>query len=243
MDPTCTLRKPRSTKVPRLSGSPASARLGNRSHSAPSDSTSSIRASGAPRQKCSAGAEGEVRVGVAVGVEPVGLGERRRVAVGRPQQRGDLLALLDHDSPDLDVRGRGALEELQCRVEAQHLLDRQGRVGTADAGPGASSATSPLPNTLTEASWPALSSSTTAATSSSSVSPVAEEVGDQVVARLGATAIEVLAHVVGELGRGEDSGVDDLAGRAAARTSARSPATSRRRDGYVGRGQRRAARR
>ena len=38
-----------------------------------------------------AGAEGEVRVGVAADVEEVGVGEDGRVAVGGAEQRGDLL--------------------------------------------------------------------------------------------------------------------------------------------------------
>ena len=73
------------------------------------------------------GPEGEVRVRVPRRVEDVGIGEDRRVPVGSAEQRGDLLALLDHHSPDLHGCGGRALEELQGRVEAQHLLDGRGR--------------------------------------------------------------------------------------------------------------------
>ena len=93
-----------------------------------------------------------------------------------------------------DVLLRGPLEQLQRRVVADHLLDRGRRPGRGPraAGPAGRDARAgppvPLPNALTDASCPALSSRMAEATSSSSVSrspssSAAHQVADQVLAR------------------------------------------------------------
>ena len=84
-----------------------------------------MRARGAPRQKWTPGAEGQVRVRVAGDVEPVGLREYGRIPVGGAQQGGDLLTFLDHHAAHLHRRRGGPLEQLQRGVEAEHLLDRR----------------------------------------------------------------------------------------------------------------------
>ena len=76
-----------------------------------------------PDAEVHAGPEGQVRVGVAVGTEGVGVVEDRRVAVRRAEQGRDPLPGLDGHVTDRDRLGRGALEELERRVEAEHLLD------------------------------------------------------------------------------------------------------------------------
>ena len=119
------------------------------------------------------GAEGEVRVRVAGRVEDVGVGEHRRVAVGGAEQRRDLLALLDDHSPDLHV-ARSPCARRAGAPSRSAASPRPSAPGPLPvAGRATSSATRPLPNTFTDASWPALSRSTTAATSSSSLSPAA----------------------------------------------------------------------
>ena len=181
--PPSTLRNPRSTKVPRLSGSPARVRSGNRSNSAVTDSASSIRASGAPRQKCTPTPNARCGVRVAVDVELVGIGEHGRVTVGGAEQRRDLLPLLDDDVADL-TRPRWRCAR---RAAARSRSAASPRRVSADVGPGRrprrSIAIKPLPKTFTDASWPALSRSTTAATISSSVQLGGHQVGDQVVGR------------------------------------------------------------
>ena len=112
---------------------------GTASNSAVSDSTSSIRASGAPRQKCTPTPKARCGLGSRSTWNSSGSVEDRRVAVGRAEQRRDLLALLDRDVADLDVLGGGALEELQRRVEAQHLLHGQRDVGARAAARAAAS--------------------------------------------------------------------------------------------------------
>ena len=99
-----------------------------------------------------------------LGRTPPGRGWPRRAAPRSSAPRSTTT------SPTSTSLGGGALEQLQRRVEAQHLLDASARTSAPGRSPRRSSATSPLPNTLTDASWPALSSSTTAATTSSSVS-------------------------------------------------------------------------
>ena len=69
-----------------------------------------------------AGAEAEVGVGRAAGVEPVGVGEDRRVPVGRAEQGGDLLPRPDPDAGSSTSRVGRPLEQLERRVEAEHLL-------------------------------------------------------------------------------------------------------------------------
>ena len=147
-----------------------------------SDSTSSIRASGAPRQKCSPAPKARCGLGSRSGSKVSASAKTAGSRLAAPSSAAIFWPSSTTHSPDLDVRGRRALEELERGVEAQHLLDRQRPGPRRAAGHcGASRATSPLPNTFTEASWPALSRSTTAATSSSSLSPAAEQVGGQVV--------------------------------------------------------------
>ena len=107
------------------------------------------------------------------GVEGVGLGEDRGVAVGGSQQGRDLLARFDDD-----VRRPGRLSWPCARTAAAPSRSAASPPPWAPdrrpvAGPRDSRATRPLPKTLTDASWPALSSSTTAATSSSSLRPAA----------------------------------------------------------------------
>ena len=178
--PTGTLWNPRSTKVPRLSGSPASARSGYVANRAPSDSTSSIRASGAPRQKCTPTPNATWLLGVAVDPELVGRLEDRRVAVGRAQQHGDPLAGLDDDV----AQRRRPRSRCARRAAAPSRSGASPRRRPRTSGPGRSPrwsiAVSPLPNTLTDASCPALSSSTAEATISSSESSVVVQVAEQV---------------------------------------------------------------
>ena len=222
---------------PGARGSPASRRPGNRSNSAVSDSASSIRASGAPRQKCTPTPKARCGLGSRSTSNASGVGEDRRVAVGRAEQRGDLLAGLDDDvRRPRPARSRCArTAAAPSRSAASPRPGRAPRRPPAAAARASSSATSPLPKTLTDASWPALSSSTTAATTSSSVSPsvARTQVGDQVVAgsaRRSATSSRT--RPANSLAA-RDRRVDDLAATAPARTSARSPATSARSDGRV----------
>ena len=74
-----------------------------------------------------AGAEGQVPGRVACDVEPVRIGERRRVPVGRAEQRHDLLTRRDDHSADLYVFGghAGGRQAAQPGV-AQQFLDRPG---------------------------------------------------------------------------------------------------------------------
>ncbi len=71
--------------------------------------------------------------------------------------------------------GAVAVRSNSWRAESKRSISSTVRAGSRASGrsPRASSATRPLPNTLTDASWPAFSRSTTAATSSSSLSPAA----------------------------------------------------------------------
>jgi len=77
-----------------------------------------------------AGAEGDVRVVPAGHVQPVRVGERGRVAVGRAEQQGDLAAPRYRHTVDLDVLEDPPLEHLQRGVEAHELLHR----GTDEMG-------------------------------------------------------------------------------------------------------------
>src|SRR5581483_6079105 len=72
------------------------------------------------------GREGQVPVGVAPGIEGVGVGELGRVAVGGRDRVVDGVALLDQVAVDLDVAGRPAGEADQGRVEAEELVESPG---------------------------------------------------------------------------------------------------------------------
>ena len=70
-------------------------------------------------------AEGQVAVGLARDVEPVGIGELGGVAVGGADADGDEGAGRHGDAADLDVARRGhAVAELVGALEAQDLLHR-----------------------------------------------------------------------------------------------------------------------
>ena len=137
-----------------------------------------------------AGAEGQVRVGVAVDVErvrrrrrPPGRGWRRRAA-----RRSSGPARRSTSPTSTSARWRCARTAAARSRSAASPPRRSAPASGAGPQPAARSiATRPLPNTLTDASWPALSSSTADATTSSSVSPRRrpgrDQVGDQVVAR------------------------------------------------------------
>src|SRR5271166_6382577 len=72
-----------------------------------------------------AGAEGHMRIGLASGVEGVGVRKTLRIAIGGAKQQADPLALLEGDAGELHVLERVALKEMQRRVEPQELLDRR----------------------------------------------------------------------------------------------------------------------
>ena len=119
------------------------------------------------------GAEGEVRVGVAVAGRrcprrrtPRGPGWRRRAArrsSGPPRR----------PLPRPPRPGSRCARRAGARSRSAASPRRSAPASSPGRSPRASSATRPLPKTLTEASCPALSRSTTAATSSSSESPAA----------------------------------------------------------------------
>src|ERR1700680_3868297 len=51
-------------------------------------------------------------------VEATGVGVARRVAVGRAEEKADLLALVELDAGDLDRLERITIEEMKRRIEA-----------------------------------------------------------------------------------------------------------------------------
>src|SRR5689334_1350276 len=55
-----------------------------------------------PDAKVDAGTEAHMRVGRALRLEPIRLRKARRIAIGRPEQKPDHLALLDANAPNLD---------------------------------------------------------------------------------------------------------------------------------------------
>ena len=139
-----------------------------------------------------AAAEADVGAVAAADVERVRVGEPGRVAVGRPEQHADPIADPQPPPGDLDaVVEHPPFEHLQRPVPADHLLDGDGRLDLAGDDPlplrrdGVSSARMPLPRVLTVASCPALSSTMTVQTISSSVSrspwsATCDQLGDQV---------------------------------------------------------------
>ena len=68
-------------------------------------------------------AEGQVRVGLAPDVEPVGFGEDVLVAVGRRVEEHQLVAFVQQLPAELDVLGHGAAHVLDRRHPTQQLLD------------------------------------------------------------------------------------------------------------------------
>jgi hypothetical protein len=77
-------------------------------------------------------AEGEVAVGLAAGIEAVGLGELRRVAVGRADADMDVGAGRQPFAADLELSRKPSVAELVGALEAQAFLDaglEQARVG------------------------------------------------------------------------------------------------------------------
>ena len=159
-------------RCPRLSGSPASAQAGEPSQQ---QRRATPPAPSGPAARRGRSARRPRRPGAGWG-----RGRRRRCPASA-KTAGSRLAAPSSAAifwpgstsrpPTSTSAGRGPLEQLQRRVEAQHLLDA-GRRPASGAGrtPARSIATRPLPKTLTDASWPALSSSTAEATTSSSVS-------------------------------------------------------------------------
>jgi hypothetical protein len=71
-----------------------------------------------------AATEGDVLVRAARDVEPVRVGELRRVAIGGREHRHDRGVLRDHLATDLEVLARDADGEEDRPVEAQALVDR-----------------------------------------------------------------------------------------------------------------------
>ena len=167
---------PRSTQVGRRGAGAASSRSGQRSSSRRNVISSSSRASGAPRQKCRPMPKPTCGFGSRPTSSVVGIREHELVAVRRPHQAGHLLT-----GPHGRAR-RPRRRPWRCARTA--AAGR--RSGSAPRGPSpsaptpdvmrsswsgwVSSACAPLPKTFTDASWPALSSRTTDATSSSSLS-------------------------------------------------------------------------
>ena len=81
-----------------------------------------------PDAEMDAGTERKMRTGWAHRVEAVRVGEARGVAVGGGEQAADGVAGAKSVAEYLDVGKREAGEEVERRVEAQHLLDgRRGR--------------------------------------------------------------------------------------------------------------------
>src|SRR5215212_1768508 len=118
-------------------------RLGGRRHPGQADQQGPERqlqlqaAQRRPQAVVDAGPEAEVLGGAgAAQVEPVGVGEDGRVAVGRPEQQPQL-GPLGHGNPgDLDVLQDPALEHLQRGVVAQQLVDGPGQQTGLAAQPG-----------------------------------------------------------------------------------------------------------
>ena len=150
-----------------------SARPGQRAKRIGRAMASSARASGAPTQKWmpapkarfGAGGRGRGRSGC-------GSGKRAGSRFGGGEQAADAVAAAEAVAEGLDVLERDAGEEVERRVEAQDLLDggRGGRGDRRTAGrvePVVRIAATPLPMAWTVASWPALSSRTQVAISSS----------------------------------------------------------------------------
>ena len=94
----------------------------------------------------------------------VGSVEHSRVTVGRAQQHGDLLARRRRDVRRPRRRAWPCARTAAAQSRSAASPRRHGRAGTSPSTSRRhwsrcrSSATSPLPNTLTDASWPALSS-------------------------------------------------------------------------------------
>ena len=84
---------------------------------------------GSPDAEVDAGAEADVRVGAARGVEDVGQGKLLLVAIGRTEEETDLVAAPQFDPAILDVLQSVALEHMQRGVEAEHFLGAGGRRG------------------------------------------------------------------------------------------------------------------
>ena len=234
--PTTTDRKPRSTKVPRDSGSPTSRRPGNRPGAAPQRLDELHPGQRRADAEVQAGAEGEVRVGVAVRTSKVSasantagsrLAAPSRAAIFCP---GSTVTSADRDVLAWRCARRAAAAESKRSISSTQV-GTCARSSSRPLGAG-SIATRPLPNTLTDASWPALSSRTAEATSSSSVSrasPSCAATRSETRSSPGSAARsgDELADVVGELGGRAHRGVLDVRRRAPTRTSARWPATRR----------------
>ena len=171
--PTSTLRKPRSTNVPRLSGSAGQGQAGE-----PVEQRGQRLGELHPGQRraeaeVDADPERHVRVGVAV---------RRRTRRAPSKTAGSRLAEPSSAaifSPGLDGHAADlARPRWRCArtAGARSRSAASPRPRPRTSGPGRSPrrsiAARPLPKTLTDASWPALSSSTTEATISSSESSV-----------------------------------------------------------------------
>ena len=200
--PTGTLRKPRSTNVPRLSGSPASARSGNAVEQRGQRLGELHPGQRGAEAEVHADAERQVVVGIAVDVgtrparrRPPGRGWRRRAAPrssAPPRRRRRPTC-----TSSVAVRSNS------CSAESKRSISSTVAATSAPGRrPRRSIATRPLPKTLTDASWPALSSSTTAATTSSSVSSVATRSVIRSSAGLDAALGDQLADQAGEVGGG-----------------------------------------
>ena len=145
-------------------------------------------------------------------VEPVGIGENARIAVGGAEQHRDHLAARNRCAADLDaVLEHPALEQLEWWIPADQLLDRIRCGDFARHEPlplpaGARSrARTPLPSVFTVASWPAFSSTTTVETISSSESrPPSTRAATSALTMSSrgraAPLLDQLEHVVAELG-------------------------------------------
>ena len=68
--------------------------------------------------------EGEVAVGIAADIEPVRVGELRRIAVGGADADVNVGSLRHGDAAEHGVRRRTAVAELVRAFHAQELLDR-----------------------------------------------------------------------------------------------------------------------
>ena len=64
---------------------------------------------------------------VAGGIEAIGIGEARRVAVGREHRQADDVALAHRVAVHLEVAAGGARDLADRRLEPEQLLDRLGR--------------------------------------------------------------------------------------------------------------------
>ena len=120
-------------------------------------------------------AEGEVAVGLAAGVEAVGLGELRRVTVGGADADMDVGARRELLAADLEIGRQPAVAELVGALETQAFLDaaleQAGLCLRRGSSSGKrSSASIVLPIRLVVVSWPAFSRKMQFCTSSSCVS-------------------------------------------------------------------------